>query len=148
MDDEPQVLFIPRASSWLRAVAWDQVLRLLCGGVGVAGDPPAGPAIVVANHASHADTAVLLAVLGKRAPVLLVAAGDYWRGWRGRLAREVIGILPIARAGGFEALRAAAGQHLRGGGVVVIYPEGTRTRDGGVGGFHSGAARLGAATQG
>lgn len=127
-------------------MAWEQVLRLSCGGIGVAGDPPAGPAVVVANHASHADTAALLAVLGKRASVLIVAAGDYWNGWRGRLAREVIGILPIARAGGFDALHAAASQHLRAGGLVVIYPEGTRTVDGSIGRFRSGAVRLAAAT--
>jgi 1-acyl-sn-glycerol-3-phosphate acyltransferase len=139
-------LRVPRATSWVRAVAWDQLLRLLCGGVGVAGDPPAGPAIVVANHASHADTAALVAALGRRAPVLVVAAGDYWSGWRGRLAREVVGILPIARKGGFGALLEAAGEHLRGGGVVVIYPEGTRTTDGALGRFHAGAARLAAET--
>jgi 1-acyl-sn-glycerol-3-phosphate acyltransferase len=135
---------VPRATSWVRAVAWDQVLRVLCGGVG--GDPPVRPAVVVANHASHADTAVLLAVLGRSAPVLVVAAGDYWSGWRGRLARDVVGILPIARKGGFEALRTAAGEHLAGGGVVVIYPEGTRTTDGELGRFHAGAARLAAET--
>ena len=99
----------------------------------------------MANHASHADTAALLAVLGKRDSVLIVAASDYWSGWRGWLAREVIGILPIARAGGFEALHAAAGGHLGAGGLVVIYPEGTRSVDGSIGRFHSGAVRLAAA---
>lgn len=137
---------VPRASSWVRAVLWDQLLRLLCGGVGVAGDVPAGPAVVVANHSSHADTVALLAVLGKRAPVLIVAGGDYWKGWRRRLARDVVGILPIARAGGFESLLKDAGAHLGAGGVVVIYPEGTRTVDGSIGRFHAGAARLAAAT--
>jgi 1-acyl-sn-glycerol-3-phosphate acyltransferase len=139
-------LMVPRASSWVRAVLWDQALRLLCGGVGVAGDVPAGPAVVVANHSSHADTVALLAVLGKRAPVLIVAGGDYWKGWRRRLARDVVGILPIAREGGFESLLQDAGAHLGAGGVVVIYPEGTRTLDGSLGRFHSGAARLAAAT--
>jgi 1-acyl-sn-glycerol-3-phosphate acyltransferase len=139
-------LRVPRASSWIRAVTWDQVLRVLCGGVGVAGQIPSGPAVVVANHSSHADTAVLLASLGKRAPLLIVAGGDYWKGWRGRLARDVAGILPIARDGGFEALRSAAGEHLSGGGIVVIYPEGTRTTDGSLGRFRSGAVRLAAAT--
>jgi 1-acyl-sn-glycerol-3-phosphate acyltransferase len=144
--DPARGLRVPRASSWVRAVAWDQLLRVLVGGVGVAGEPPAGPAVVVANHASHADTAALVAALGRRAPVLVVAAGDYWSGWRGRLARDVVGILPIARKGGFEALLSAAGEHLGGGGVVVIYPEGTRTTDGELGRFHAGAARLAAET--
>ncbi len=140
-------LQVPRASSWVRAVVWDQVLRVLCGGVGVAGEIPSGPAVVVANHSSHADTAVLLAVLGKRASVLVVAGGDYWQGWRARLARDVVGILPISRDGGFDALRSAAGEHLSGGGVVVIYPEGTRSLDGTLGRFRSGAARLAAAAE-
>ncbi|GAB6903138.1 lysophospholipid acyltransferase family protein [Kineosporia succinea] len=137
---------IPRASSWVRAVAWDQILRLLCGGVGVGGQVPQGPAVVVANHSSHADTAALLAVLGKRGSVLVVAGGDYWNGWRGRLARDVVGILPIKRDGGFEALLDAAGAHLAQGGMVVIFPEGTRTRDGSLGRFRAGAVRLAAAT--
>jgi 1-acyl-sn-glycerol-3-phosphate acyltransferase len=119
---------------------------MLVGGIGVAGEPPSGPAVVVANHASHADTAALIAVLGKRAAVLVVAGGDYWTGWRGRLARDVIGILPISREGGFPALLDAAGEHLAAGGVVVIFPEGTRSTDGTVGRFRSGAVRLAAAT--
>ncbi|GLY32180.1 lysophospholipid acyltransferase family protein [Kineosporia sp. NBRC 101731] len=137
---------IPRASSWVRAVGWDQLLRLLCGGVGVGGTIPQGPAIVIANHSSHADTAALIAVLGHRGSVLVVAGGDYWNGWRGRLARDVVGILPIQRDGGFEALLDAAGAHLAQGGTVVIFPEGTRTTDGSLGRFRSGAVRLAAAT--
>jgi len=138
---------VPRASSWVRAVWWDQCLRLLAGGVAVSGEVPTGPAVVVANHSSHADTAVLSAVLGRRAPVLVVAAGDYWKGWRGWLAREVVGILPIARERGFAALQESAGEHLRAGGVVVIFPEGTRRVDDEVGRFRAGAARLAAATE-
>jgi 1-acyl-sn-glycerol-3-phosphate acyltransferase len=145
-DAERRLLPVPRASSFVRAVFWDQFLRLLVGGCGAAGEPPAGPAVVVANHSSHADTAALVAVLGKRASVLVVAGGDYWAGWRGRLAQEVVGILPISREGGFDALLAAAGEHLTNGGVVVIFPEGTRTTDGVVGRFRSGAVRLAAAT--
>ena len=137
---------VPRASSWVRSVWWDQCLRLLAGGVAVSGQTPTGPAVVVANHCSHADTAVLSAVLGRRAPVLVVAGGDYWRGWRGWLAREAVGILPVARERGYAALQEAAAEHLQAGGVVVIFPEGTRSVDGEVGRFRSGAARLAAAT--
>jgi len=48
--------------------------------------------------------------------------------------------------GGVDALRDAAGAHLATGGIVVIFPEGTRTTDGTVGRFRSGAARLAAET--
>jgi 1-acyl-sn-glycerol-3-phosphate acyltransferase len=138
---------VPRASSWVRSVFWDELLRVLVGGVAVDGEVPRGAAVVVANHGSHADTAALIAALGRRHAVLVVAGGDYWTGWRGRLAKNVAGILPIAREGGFEELVAKAGEHLRAGGVVVLFPEGTRTRDGSVGRFRSGAARLAAEAQ-
>jgi 1-acyl-sn-glycerol-3-phosphate acyltransferase len=131
----------------MRSVFWDQVLRVLAGGVGVAGTAPEEPSIVVANHSSHADTAALIAVLGARRPVLVVAGGDYWRGWRGWLARNVIGILPIDREGGLQALLKGAGEHLRSGGTVVLFPEGTRTTDGTIGVFKAGAVRLAASVE-
>ncbi len=134
-----------RASSWVRAAFWDQSLRLLAGGVGLAGEVPAGPAVVVANHASHVDVVALMAVLGKRTAVLAVAGGDYWQGWRGRLAKGVVGILPIPRDGGFDALLEGARAHLATGGVVVLFPEGTRSTNGAVGPFRGGAARVAAA---
>ena len=139
-----QALPVTRASSWARAAFWDQFLRLSAGGVGVVGGVPDGPAVVVANHSSHADTAALISVLGKQAPVLVVAGGDYWQGSRAWLARNVVGILPISRTGGYEALRDGAAEHLRAGGVLVIFPEGTRGPGGDLAPFKSGAARVAA----
>jgi len=62
-----------------------------------------------------------------------------WRaGWAG--------ILPVRRGeqGAYAALLAAARPALAAGRTVVVYPEGTRSTDGEVGEFHSGAVRLAA----
>ena len=95
--------------------------------------PARGPAIVVANHNSHLDFMVLLALF----PFLSVprvrpaAAADYfckvkWFEW---LARNFVGILPIVRGGAQqgesdpleECYRA-----LEAGQILLIFPEGTR----------------------
>jgi 1-acyl-sn-glycerol-3-phosphate acyltransferase len=106
----------------------------------------AGGCVVVANHSSHADTAVLLAALPPAARPVFGAAADYWFDVRARrfVATSLAGILPIRRSGdgNYAALLAAAGPALKAGRTVVIYPEGTRSTDGTIGEFRSGAIRL------
>ena len=101
---------------------------------------------MVANHGSHADTAALLAALPASARPVFAAAADYWFDVpvRRAAAGALAGILPVRRGehGAYQALLAAAGPALAAGRTVVVYPEGTRSTDGRVGEFHSGAVRL------
>ena len=105
-----------------------------------------GGAVIVANHSSHADTAVLLAALPASAKVKFGAAADYWFDVpvRRMIATSLIGVLPLRRSGdgGYAALLEAAGPLLRTGHTIVIYPEGTRSTDGSIAEFRSGAVRL------
>ena len=76
---------------------------------------------------------------------MVVAASDYWLSG-GRLRRLVcrglVEIVPVRRGGGGSADLEAAATALRQGRAVVVFPEGTRSRDGVLGGFHRGAFRL------
>jgi 1-acyl-sn-glycerol-3-phosphate acyltransferase len=105
-----------------------------------------GGCIVVANHSSHADTAVLLAALPSKAQPVFAAAADYWFDVPVRrfVASSLIGVLPVRRSAddSYAQLLAAARPALMAGRTVVIYPEGTRSTDGQMGEFRSGALRL------
>ncbi|CDO87633.1 acyl-phosphate glycerol 3-phosphate acyltransferase [Mycobacterium triplex] len=135
-----------RMPSVLRHWLW----RTVCaasGGLSVSGRFRAtGGCVVVANHSSHADTAVLLAALPPSARPVFGAAADYWFDVPARrfVATSLAGILPVRRSGdgNYAALLAAAGPALKAGRTVVIYPEGTRSTDGTIGAFRSGAIRL------
>ena len=125
-----------------------QLWRAVCavsGGLTVRGKQRSG-CILVANHSSHADTAVLLAALKPSAQPVFVAASDYWFDvpLRRFLATSLAGILPVRRSGGgtYAALLAATKAALAEGRTVVLYPEGTRSCDGRIGEFHSGAVHL------
>lgn len=94
--------------------------------------PRCGPAIVAANHSSHVDTLLLLAIFPSKAlsRVRPAAAADYFLrdpviGW---FSRRVIGIVPVARAkaGTGEDVLAPAREALAAGDIVVVFPEGTR----------------------
>jgi 1-acyl-sn-glycerol-3-phosphate acyltransferase len=89
---------------------------------------------------------VLLAALPPTAKPVFVAAADYWFDVPVRrfIASSLAGVLPVRRSGGgnFEAMLAAARPALKAGRTVVIYPEGTRSTNGNVGEFRSGALRL------
>ena len=124
--------------------------RIVCsfsGGLTVTGRwPHSGGCILVANHSSHADTAVLLAALPPRAQLVFAAASDYWFDVPVRrfLITSLAGGLPVRRTDGgtYAALLTAVKPALAQGRTVVIFPEGTRTRDGTMREFRSGALHL------
>ena len=135
-----------RITGGLRHWLWRTVCAL-SGGLTVTGKwRVSGGCIVVANHSSHADTAVLLAALPASAQPVFGAAADYWFDVpvRRLVATSLIGVLPVRRSGdsGYADLLAAVRPALRAGRTVVIYPEGTRSTDGTIAEFRSGAVRL------
>ena len=130
-----------------RKALW-RVALTLTGGLRVDGERglPDRPCVIVANHSSHADTAALIAALPARRRPAVAAAADYWfhGGLRARVCRVLCGAFPVRRTGGGSADLAAAARLLAAGRDVIVYPEGTRSRDGEIGEFHRGAARLAA----
>ncbi len=112
--------------------------------------PERGPAIVVANHASHADTGVLLAALGRRlGDVHATAAQDYWfrNPWVGRAMHLTLGGIPFDRhRPNVPRALSLPAEVLRGGRSLIFYPEGTRSPDGEVHPFRSTVGLLALAT--
>ncbi|GAA0489581.1 1-acyl-sn-glycerol-3-phosphate acyltransferase [Paractinoplanes deccanensis] len=109
--------------------------------------PESGGAILAPNHLSIGDQ-VFLGVLTPR-HIAFWAKAEYFRGegLRGRLTRRVVtgmGAIPVERGGGRAALAAfdAAIPVLRAGGLVAVFPEGTRSPDGRLYRGRSGAVRL------
>lgn len=102
------------------------------------------PALIVANHASHLDTGVLLATLPprRRRRTAVAAAADYFfdTWWRAGGSAIAFNTFPIERRRG--SLSATPGKLLASGWSLVVYPEGTRSPDGFLGRFKLGAAWL------
>ncbi len=103
---------------------------------------PSGPQLLVANHSGLHDILALAANL----PIQFrwVAKKSLFRipfmGWHMRRS----GYIPIDRENPREAARSiiAAAHIIRGGVNAIAFPEGTRSRDGELGKFHSGAFAL------
>lgn len=133
----------PAGAARLRRGLWRTVLTLT-GGVETRGRLPEGGCVVVANHSSHADTAALLAALDARHTPAIGAAADYWFAsrHRARICRRLAAGFPVRRSGGGTDDLLAHVPALRAGGAVVLFPEGTRGRDGALGSFHRGALVL------
>ncbi len=109
---------------------------------GLANVPASGPAILAANHASFCDSIFLPLVLPRR--VTFVAKAEYFERRRTAWFFRAVGQIPISRVGGAAADRAldAARAVLERGGLLGIYPEGTRSPDGRLYKGHTGVARL------
>ena len=94
--------------------------------------PKTGPAILAANHNSHFDTLALMALfpLAVLTNVRAVAAADHFgkANWTGRIARNLIGILPIERQDVSRHADPLAGivEALDEGRILILYPEGSR----------------------
>jgi long-chain acyl-CoA synthetase len=103
------------------------------------------PALIIANHASHFDTAVVLSLLPDHIynRTAIVAAAD--RMYRERLKGMWYSLrynaFPITRGGGIEALSYSQWL-LQNGWSLLIFPEGRRTRNGNLLPFHPGPAIL------
>ncbi len=111
-----------------------------------------GPVILVANHASHMDTPVILSALPRklRKRTAVVAAADYF--YRNRLVASIVSLffntVPIDRRNGSgdpSKTTEHLDQLLDEGWNLLLYPEGTRSRNGGPGRVRRGAAVLAAA---
>jgi 1-acyl-sn-glycerol-3-phosphate acyltransferase len=108
-----------------------------------------GPAVIVANHASHLDTAVLLSTLPakRRRRTAVGVVGDYFfSSWlRSSASAIAFNTFPIQQSG--DVLASTPAKLLAGGWTVVIFPEGSRSRDGFVGPFRIDAAEIAVACQ-
>lgn len=109
--------------------------------------PRTGPLIVVCNHLSFVDSVFLPLKIDRQ--MAFLAKSDYFtgkgiKGWFIRFFMTSAGQLPIDRSGGkaSEASLNAGLQVLAGGGVLAIYPEGTRSPDGRMYRGRTGVARI------
>jgi 1-acyl-sn-glycerol-3-phosphate acyltransferase len=115
--------------------------------LGVANVPSSGPVIIASNHISFVDSVFIPLLMPRR--MVFLAKSDYFRGrgLKGLLTRlffVAIGMLPMDRSGGkaSEASLNTGLEVLNEGGVLGIYPEGTRSPDGNLYRGRTGVARM------
>jgi 1-acyl-sn-glycerol-3-phosphate acyltransferase len=109
-----------------------------------------GPVVLVANHTSHLDTPAILRALPRRwrMRTAVLAAADYF--YRNRLVAALVSLVfntvPVERRRGRAAGEPTAhlDRLIRQRWSLLIYPEGTRSRDGKLGTLHRGAAFIAA----
>lgn len=109
--------------------------------------PLEGPAILASNHLSFSDSIFLPLCVPRK--MTFLAKADYFTGGglKGRLTRAFFrgtGQLPVDRSGGRASTAAleAGLKVLRGGDVLGLYPEGTRSPDGRLYKGKTGVARM------
>ena len=130
---------------WYRMVQWffSTLLASTCGlrATGRANIPPRGAAMLVSNHLSHLDVLVLGILLDR--PLNYVARSTLFFFPLGPFIRSC-GAFPIQRDGiGAQGLKETL-RRLKSGGIVTLFPEGTRSSDGELGELKSGIALLAA----
>ncbi|MDQ3337442.1 MAG: AMP-binding protein [Myxococcota bacterium] len=95
--------------------------------------PPFGGYIVAANHASHLDTGLVKYALGEQGDVLVaLAAKDYFFDdpVRRMYFENFTNLVPMERHGSLRESLRLAGEVIRDGYILLIFPEGTRSDTG------------------
>ncbi|MCC6743485.1 MAG: 1-acyl-sn-glycerol-3-phosphate acyltransferase [Acidobacteria bacterium] len=129
------------AHTWCRLIAATAGMRVSVDGIENLPEPGV-PVVYMANHQSYMDIPVLFGFL----PVQfrIIAKESLFKvpfmGWH--LTRA--GNIPINRTNRREAMRsiARAAERIREGTSVVVFPEGTRSRDGSLQAFKAGSFKL------
>jgi long-chain acyl-CoA synthetase len=101
--------------------------------------------LVVANHASHLDMGLVKVALGEEgARVSALAARDYFFDTPLKRAyfENFTNLIPMEREGSLRTSLRAAAEALRRGYHLLIFPEGTRSRDGSMAKFYPTAGYL------
>jgi 1-acyl-sn-glycerol-3-phosphate acyltransferase len=129
---------------WVLKIVLTPVLRTVfrVRAVGTRNVPRTGPVILASNHQSFIDSVFLPLVVRRR--VTFVAKAEYFESKKTAWFFRAVGMIPLKRGGGPASARAlaAAREVLEAGGVLGIYPEGTRSIDGRLYKGHTGVARL------
>jgi 1-acyl-sn-glycerol-3-phosphate acyltransferase len=129
---------------WVLKIIMTPVLRVIfqVRSEGAGNVPRKGPAILASNHQSFIDSVFLPLVVRRR--VTFVAKAEYFESRKTAWFFRAVGMIPLKRGGGPASARAlaAAREVLEAGGVLGIYPEGTRSPDGRLYKGHTGVARL------
>jgi len=104
--------------------------------------PKHGPVVLAPNHVSFCDSLFVPLVVRRR--VTFVAKAEYFDSYRTAWFFRAAGQIPMRRDGGSASERALASARdvLESGGILGIYPEGTRSPDGRLYRGHTGVARL------
>jgi long-chain acyl-CoA synthetase len=95
--------------------------------------PPFGGYIVVANHSSHLDMGLVKHALGESGPALVaLAAKDYFFDdpVRRMYFENFTNLVPMERHGSLRESLRLAGEVVRDGYILLIFPEGTRSETG------------------
>jgi 1-acyl-sn-glycerol-3-phosphate acyltransferase len=108
------------------------------------------PVVFVANHSSHLDTPTILRAIPRkwRNRTAVAAAADYFykKRWKANGVALLFNTVPLGRSGGglsngaTDHVDRLIGQRWN----LLMFPEGTRSRDGAIGKVHSGAAVIAA----
>ncbi len=137
--------------AWVIAASLVRVFFRILYGVRFRGHghvPSTGPLIYVANHQSHFDPPLVGALVMDR-PCAFLARSSLFNFKPFGAVISFLNAIPLeSDKGGGSALRSAISE-LEAGRCVLLFPEGTRTRDGALGRFKAGflllARRTGAA---
>jgi long-chain acyl-CoA synthetase len=100
---------------------------------GGANVPPFGGYIVAANHASHLDTGLVKYALGEQGEALVaLGAKDYFfeDPVRRMYFENFTNVVPMERHGSLRESLRLAGDVIRDGYILLIFPEGTRSDTG------------------
>jgi 1-acyl-sn-glycerol-3-phosphate acyltransferase len=146
VDDAPKVLTRDRS---LRSLIWYRAVQYLLAilatvlvrwrATGQGNIPATGGVLLVSNHLSFLD--VILLGIPLRRPLNYVARSTLFVSILGWFIRSV-GAFPIQREGmGASGMKETL-RRLRAGGIVTLFPEGTRSYDGQLGPLKPGIAVL------